>query len=1142
MTSKCFFSNCYDDVSCSEHETWLQLSELKKRKNDSKTFQKADNLLEVALLRADFFYQHKFDLEASFICDLHREVLLSQVHSNKSFSSCDMCSNIKGTSSRAKSDLRHVTIGQAITLFEQYRIRNSYGKLICRQCRAAVSSKTENAREILHIDAFECLFDVHSSCCLEDPMEDNDVDYHPPFDHSGSEEQRKKQIAAMNTFLSSVQSNKKVSVTKSYKNLSHRVKLRYINLGKVIIQSMATLIASDDADSYIQDVLNHLDSKEPNIVLDGNFRQVMSGIVEAYNNAELWRTRREILSVVAPKISLKLMRLFIPDLTSYRFSAARFHAFQHGIGSRIEPVSKVIQRFDDNQIAHFVDYILSPHVCTDLPFGEKVLKLSSGIELFIPNTIRNMGATRIVDQYHNYCNEMCPGLKPLGKSTLFSILEACKASTRKSLQGINYFAAEAGEAFDAIQKMIEEKALAYQGIDRLIQNLKRSRFYLKSDYKVHISRSSKVADHCCVHALSDHKKRDFQQSCDHEHNESCAECLILSNTLGEIEQVLKETEKDEELLERTLTKFRSYRESIEAWKTHLLRSNNQDMCREHLLDNLSNDEIYMNLDWAMKFLPVKSREAQSDFFGKRGISWHITVVMKNKILISNEDSSLQTSDKLDDNLRLNDQEMSDISEESDDNESLVSQDEGKRFQYKIFVHVFDDCSQDSETVVAIINDVLARVKQTDPQIRKAFLRSDNAGCYHSANTIVSAKQVSDKSGIEINRIDFCDPQGGKGPCDRYAAVIKSNIRRYLNENHNVTNASEFIEACHSYKGVKGVVALECRIENVIPNDKKKCTIKQITNYYNFEYKPDGLLVHRAWNIGPGLLIPWSQLEMGHTVLNLISNRVDSFNHQWVETEDKHNIDSMDVDDCDLEEQDSLLVNTSHKKIYECDVEPGCIAAFLNFGSYMNHIVIGKHRCKPEKFSLKDTAMKMYHSKLEEIENRRIISIDINLINIVEDEVDILSEGWALPKRTPRIGFTNKQRQYLRTKFDDGVRGIRHWKPKEVVFDMESLKQNGKFYFSANEILNENQVRSYFSRLAQEKEKIPSKTSQVINVVCKKKLNINNSSHNEDQESDSEGELLEQDLLDTEAGIEEQEVFKSSCARAKTALQQSSLKR
>ena len=115
----------------------------------------------------------------------------------------------------------------------------------------------------------------------------------------------------------------------------------------------------------------------------------------------------------------------------------------------------------------------------------------------------------------------------------------------------------------------------------------------------------------------------------------------------------------------------------------------------------------------------------------------------------------------------------------------------------MFVHVFDQSTQDSETVVAILNDILCHMKVTDPHIKNVFIRSDNTGCYHSANTLVSAKHVSERTGISIIRIDFCDPQGGKGPCDRYAAVIKSNVRRYLNENHNVTTASEFVEACES---------------------------------------------------------------------------------------------------------------------------------------------------------------------------------------------------------------------------------------------------------------------------------------------------------------------------------------------------------
>ncbi len=49
------------------------------------------------------------------------------------------------------------------------------------------------------------------------------------------------------------------------------------------------------------------------------------------------------------------------------FCAARLRAKKYGIGSKVETTTQVIQRFDDHQIAHFVDFIVSPHVCTDLP-------------------------------------------------------------------------------------------------------------------------------------------------------------------------------------------------------------------------------------------------------------------------------------------------------------------------------------------------------------------------------------------------------------------------------------------------------------------------------------------------------------------------------------------------------------------------------------------------------------------------------------------------------------------------------------------------------------------------------------------------------------------------------------------------------
>ena len=1137
-SNHCFFAGYCDEVVCDCESVWMRLSEIKNVDSAKGCFPEANTILKVMFLKSDLFFQHSFDLNTTFVCQAHYKMLLQPSYV-RGKSVCDVCEYLRKDKSKNKGSLRNITIAQSITLFEVFRVKHSYGKLICRQCRDEVVKKQQLGKIDLHIDAFACVLDSESFCCKKN----KDPDYQPFFDSQvvdGEDENEKvkEQREVLNKLLDVFRSRKRILCTESYKSLSHRVKLRYINMTKFLLTSITSFIAKGDGKMLMHDSCKGLISDDSNLKLDGNFCQVLTGISEAYNIAESWQSRREILSIVAPKVSLKTLQLFLPGLTEFRYSAARFHATKYGIGSKIEEKVACVQRFSDCQIAHFVDFIISPHVCVDLPFGEKTLKLSSGTELYVPNTIRNMGLIRIIEQYLLYCKEMYVDFEPLSKSSLFTILDVCKASTRKSLQGIDYFAADASEAFEGIKKMIEEHLYSSNDSNRLVENLKRARLYLKTDYKVHVTRSSSIADHCCSYALSDSTKKCFVADCDHEHNETCLECVNMTSTLDEVEYALKNLEIQNESLDRLLNKFRLYRTSIEAWKAHLLRCFNQDLCRENILDNLKNDEIYINLDWAMKFLPLKSREPQSDFFGKRGISWHISVVMKNRTKLGettdffNGASKFSTEDQ-----QIDEKDVVDEGEEIDDDGSFVVEVKNKHFEYRVFVHVFDECSQDSEVVQGILKDVLKRVKYSNPEVTKAFLRSDNAGCYHSANTILSGVQLSNLTGIKIKRIDFSDPQGGKGACDRYAAVIKSNVRRYLNENHDVTNASEFVVACHSYKGVKGVLALNCKIENEEEVYKhKKRTINLITQYNNFEYKTDGLLVYRSWNIGTGLLLYWSKLGIDIQILDIVSDKNEFHVHDWVYTEERYECEKMDVNDCDTSENEEFSNKISQNKLYACDVEEGCTAEFVKYGNLINHILLGKHCRSIERASLKDTAMSMYFCKLEQVGNRHMISVDLSRKETNTVEKTSLSKGWALPVRKLNKGFSLKQREYLEAKFNEGVVGIRHWKPKDVVADMENLRIDNKFYFSATEILNENQIRSFFSRMKQEKHvnvrEVAATTPMEIDDSVVDDLSKTDNQNNDDLDSDLEGW---QDLRDIEVAIEETVAIANSILHAKNAL-------
>ena len=57
-------------------------------------------------------------------------------------------------------------------------------------------------------------------------------------------------------------------------------------------------------------------------------------------------------------------------------------------------------------------------------------------------------------QYMQYCSET--NFKPFSRSTMLRILTECSASVRKSLEGLDYFAAEGTRAFDDLASIVED--------------------------------------------------------------------------------------------------------------------------------------------------------------------------------------------------------------------------------------------------------------------------------------------------------------------------------------------------------------------------------------------------------------------------------------------------------------------------------------------------------------------------------------------------------------------------------------------------------------------------------------------------------------------------------------------------------------
>ena len=80
--------------------------------------------------------------------------------------------------------------------------------------------------------------------------------------------------------------------------------------------------------------------------------------------------------------------------------------------------------------------------------------LTKGEILETPNTIRSMNLQRITDQYPQFCLETT--FTPFSTSTVLPILSSCTATVRKSLHGLDYFAAKEARAFVDLMAIVEK--------------------------------------------------------------------------------------------------------------------------------------------------------------------------------------------------------------------------------------------------------------------------------------------------------------------------------------------------------------------------------------------------------------------------------------------------------------------------------------------------------------------------------------------------------------------------------------------------------------------------------------------------------------------------------------------------------------
>uniref|UniRef100_A0A914PXG5 C2H2-type domain-containing protein n=1 Tax=Panagrolaimus davidi TaxID=227884 RepID=A0A914PXG5_9BILA len=764
---------------------------------------------------------------------------------------------------------------------------------------------------------------------------------------------------------------------KPFEDLKDDTKQRKVQILQSFQEVIARQLAPDNPTALIE-LANSKNQQSKESPGEKRLKNLMSMIKAQYYVAESDRERIAVLSQIALEIPLEELKKVIPGLTKYQWKTARRQAREHLEVWKPKVEKQIRVKYDRASIDVFLEFITSSAVMAGLPFGTKVGKLPDGRRFDIPSTLRKQDDAEIIRMFEHYVKEKELNVT-ISHTVMRNILKVCPAIRMKAMECVDYYEATGKNAFEKIANRMD-KLCTMNLVDgewqkEVQQELQETKLYLRTDYRLHIAEKSQVAEHCMNHALSDSHNCEFRSSsCQtdtdfpHTHNAKCDRCLVFPQTMKKIYEKIAElmdgeekTKGDHEKLEEIKEELEIYENDILEWKKHVMRSAYSEKCRLQIIDELKEGEALITCDYSMKWIPRHYRETQKDFYGKKGLSWHITHILAKK--------------------------------------------DGKLVQHTV-VHNLGFEEQDSNAVAAIVTDVLKKCKSWG--INGVVLRSDNAGYYRNAALISSIPNISEKTGVTVKAYTFSEPQAGKGPSDREGARIKWRMICALNNQYNITTSEEmFLAMTYGQKRLEGITVVTATVSG----DKKEgsTSIPGISFLSHVEYSAEdkSFTFWKHYGIGQGKKMKVEKAALNNELLINSTTSETPLDNEYVfwrntgsvvekqkKKQKKNNADAKQIQkEGDDDEEESSEEETTYK-MFRC-TEPNCIKKYVHYGNLCNHIESGKHKYKPLRKTLYDYALTKFGEHLDDLKERNLqLYARQTIQDCVSSNNATVSEGWG----------------------------------------------------------------------------------------------------------------------------------------------------
>uniref|UniRef100_A0A914P1N4 Uncharacterized protein n=1 Tax=Panagrolaimus davidi TaxID=227884 RepID=A0A914P1N4_9BILA len=416
---------------------------------------------------AGIFHPSVNDFEDKCVCQNHFEELLSKWNSrdfkhiiwrkNKDQTRKTACSfpegyGINHGTQRPLSE-RVVTYEESEAFLKECHLLIHVDLPICRKHKDYINQYVQNNENITKSDSSSS--NANSQSQQKDDTEKSDsspsaadsessgfVPIKNPTPSKKPQSVLPKEISeAIDTFFD-VAGIERASTNIPFDELKVDTKRKKVQIFEKVMNIFAKYMAPDNPNALL-----NLFQKNPQVQtkISKQVDHLMTDVKDQYLTAENDSERREILAQISNSIPLKTVQEYIPNLTRYLYSRARKEAVRRKTKFKALSKKRIVIRYRKADVLLFIEFITGPLVTIHLPYGTKKTKLSSGLKINIPNTVRKYRDHEIILMFRQYLKEINREDVKLSYSTMKRILKACVASRRISLQCVDYYLANGYE-------------------------------------------------------------------------------------------------------------------------------------------------------------------------------------------------------------------------------------------------------------------------------------------------------------------------------------------------------------------------------------------------------------------------------------------------------------------------------------------------------------------------------------------------------------------------------------------------------------------------------------------------------------------------------------------------------------------------